>query len=156
MSDFVFLDKTKQPGNNQIINVLSDAKLFWLNIHEYIGEMYNFNPELVFFTKKYGWAIRYRRLSTTLCYFFPKNGFFSILIILGQKEAEKIELMKENLNENIRNVFENTQQFHDGRWLWIDLRNLDDISSFKLMLTAKKKPNSGRVTIARHPNDDLA
>jgi hypothetical protein len=145
MSDFVFLNKTDQPENDQILNVLSEAKSLWLSIHEYVGEMYYFIPELVYFTKKYGWTIRYRRHGTTLCYFFPKSGYFSILIILGQKEAEQIELVKESLNENVRNVFENTQQLHDGRWLWVDIRNLDDISSFKLLLTAKKKPKSARV-----------
>lgn len=96
--------------------------------------------ELIFFTKNYGWTVRYRKNNKTLCYFFPKRGSFSILIVLGGKEANQVDLIKDKLNKNILQVFENTEQLHDGRWLWIEINNSDDIESFKEILTIKKKP----------------
>ena len=141
MPNFVFLDKTNKPDEKDILHSLDDASSLWLDIHRYIEEHYDFTPEMTYFTKNYGWSIRYRRKNKTLCYVFPGEGNFSILIVLGRKEVERVELVKDTLNESIKNVFEQTEQLHDGRWLWISITNGDDLASFKTVLTAKKKPN---------------
>jgi hypothetical protein len=138
-----FLDKNHPPSENEIAVALGAAKELWLDIHNYIERNYDFDPELTFFTKKYGWSIRYRRSKKTLCYLFPEKDAFSALIVLGRKEAERIDVEKDRLNETVRSIFENTEQFHDGRWMWIRIKEISDIASIKLLLAAKKKPKFG-------------
>lgn len=135
-----FLDKSKTPSENEIITALGTAKNLWLDIYEYIHMKYNDVPELIFFTKNYGWAIRYRKGKKTLCYLFPERDAFSILIVLGSKEAEQVHAVKDQLNDAVRKVFESTEQFHDGRWMWIRVTETSDIASFKVLLSAKKSP----------------
>lgn len=135
-----FLDKLKKPSENDILTALGTTKELWLYIHNYIKQNYEFTPELIYFTKNYGWSIRYSKSKKTLCYLFPEKDAFSILIVLGNKEVEKVNMVRNNLNEEVKQVFENTKQFHDGRWMWIRLSTMSDIDSIKLLLNAKKKP----------------
>ncbi len=135
-----FLDKSKKPSEDIILTTLGSKKELWLEIHEYIQQNYDFVPESIYFTKNYGWSVRYRKGKKTLCYFFPESGAFSILIVLGKKEAEQVDSAKDYLNNAVKKVFENTAQFHDGRWMWIRVTDISDIISLKLLLAAKKKP----------------
>ena len=77
-----------------------------------------------------------------MAYFFPEKGAYSILIILGKKEVEEVNLMKNKLNLQVKSVFDNTKQLHDGRWLWVRVLTKSDIDSFKVLLSAKIKPKS--------------
>ena len=84
------LNKAVKPSESEILKFIGSRADLWKTIHKYVNENYDFKPELVFFTKKYGWTIRYKKSGKTLCYFFPEDDAFSILIILGSKESEKI------------------------------------------------------------------
>ena len=83
------LNKEKRPSEDEIIKTIGEKSSLWLEIHEFVGKNFDFSPELVFFTKKYGWTIRYRRRGKTLVYFFPEDNAFSVLLVLGAKELNK-------------------------------------------------------------------
>lgn len=134
------LNKQETPSDNQIHNYIGSRVELWDSIHTYVKAHYEFKPELVFFTKKYGWTIRYRRSGKTLCYFFPEEDAFSILIVLGAKEAANLETMRHEVNDNIMTVFDTTEQLHDGRWMWVRILDKSDLESLILLLNAKKKP----------------
>lgn len=72
--------------------------------------------------------------------FSLKKIHFSILIVLGVKEAENLERMRSEINENIMTVFDATEQLHDGRWMWVRILNKSDFKSLVLLLNIKKKP----------------
>ena len=133
------LNKDKSPSKEEIVKIIGEKSYLWLEIHKFIEENYDFTPELVFFTKKYGWTIRYRKSGKTLGYFFPENGAFSVLIVLGKKESEKVNFIESKLNVKVKAVFKNTEQLHDGRWLWIRVLTISDVESIKLLLQAKRK-----------------
>jgi hypothetical protein len=134
------LNKEKRPSKGEIVKIIGEKSSLWLEIHKFVGENFDFSPELVFFTKKYGWAIRYRKRRKTLGYFFPEDNAFSVLLVLGGKESEQVDLIKDKLEASVKSVFENTEQLHDGRWLWIRVLTKSDVASVKLLLQAKQKP----------------
>lgn len=134
------LNKEEMPSDTQIQMYIGSRANLWHEIHTYVTTHYDFKPELVFFTKKYGWTIRYRRSGKTLCYFFPEEDAFSILIVLGAKEADNLEMMRSEINENIMTVFDRTEQLHDGRWMWVRILDQSDLESLILLLNTKKKP----------------
>ena len=109
-------------------------------MRKYLEENYDFAPELVYYGKKYGWTIRYRKSGKTLCSLFPEKDAFTVLVVLGMKEVEKTHSMIDKLNSEVRSIFENTEQLRDGRWLWIRVLTNDDIESIKLLLNTKRKP----------------
>ena len=132
------LNKEEKPSTTEIIKTIGKRSYLWIETHNYIEENYDFTSELVFWTKTYGWTIRYKKGSRTICYFFPEKEAFSVLIVLGKKQTENVDLTK--LNTKARSVFINTKQLHDGRWLWIRALAKSDVESIKALLNAKQKP----------------
>ena len=137
------LDKETRPSENDILEFIGDGASLWTQIHEYVAQHYDFEREKKFYAKKYGWTVRYRKSGKTLCSFFPEAGAFSALLVLGAKEAQKVESIKGRLNANVRDVFEETEQLRDGKWMWIRVLERADIESLKLMLCAKRAPKRG-------------
>jgi hypothetical protein len=134
------LDKAHQPSEVEILETIGQTAA-WLDLRQYINTRYgDWTPELKFFAKQYGWTIRYRKSGKTLCYLFPETGAFSVLVVLGKKEAEKALTMADKLGPNARAVLEGTEQLHDGRWLWIRVLDVDDAEDVKRLLRAKRKP----------------
>jgi hypothetical protein len=134
------LDKSCTPTNKDILNTIGDKSDLWLSIHQFIEDNYNFNKELAFFSKNYGWTVRYRKSKKTLISCFPEKGAFSVLLVLGQAEADKVNQMRKKLNENFLSIFDETEQLHDGRWLWIRILSRDDLESLIKIITIKRKP----------------
>ena len=112
----------------------------WINLKEFLKEYYDFNPETVFYGKKYGWTIRYRKSGKTLCSLFPEDSNFTVLIVLGKKEVEKVEKILKELSAALRKQFNSTDQLHDGRWLWIRMSSTRSLSDIKKILQIKRKP----------------
>jgi len=137
-----FLNKSKKPKQEEILKAIGENVSLWEGIHKYIEENYDFTKEIKFFTKKYGWTIRYKKKTRTMVYFFPEFGAFSSLIVLGKKESEEMDKLKDKLSDTARMAFENTEQLHDGRWLWIRALTEPDVRSIKLLLSMKRKPKN--------------
>ena len=134
------LEGDVRPTEDEIENTIGENSFLWSEMRKYLEENYNFASELVYYGKKYGWTIRYRKSGKTLCSLFPEKDAFTVLVVLGMKEVEKTHSMRDKLNSEVRSLFENTEQLRDGRWLWIRVLTKDDIESSKLLLNTKRKP----------------
>ncbi len=134
-------EKTHKPTEEEIVSFIGEqAKDAWLDIRQFLEDNYGLVPETVFYGAKYGWTIRYRKSGKTLCSLFPEKGGFTVLIVLGKKEAEKAFLIRDELSSKIRKLLGDTEQLHDGRWLWIRLLTANDTDDVKKLLQIKRKP----------------
>ena len=134
-------DKTHEPSEEEMENIIGEeARGSWLEIKEFIKDCYGLEPETLFYGVKYGWTVRYRKSSKTLCSLFPEEGGFTVLIVLGGKEAEKAFLMRDELSSKIQKLLGDTEQLHDGRWLWIRLLTASGTDDIKKLLQIKRKP----------------
>lgn len=136
------LDKEHQPTETEILNTIGRTTA-WLDLRQYLEGNYDFVPELVFYGK-YGWTIRYRKSGKTLCSLFPEKGAFTALVVLGKKEAEKALSMLDEFSPGVRSLLGNTEQLHDGRWLWIKVLTIDDSNDIKVLLRVKRRPKKAK------------
>ena len=91
-----------EPSEKQILEFIgSKAIKLWNELHEFLSDNYDFQPELSYWGDNYGWTIRYRRSGKTLTAFYPENGGFTVQVILGKKEVEKFQKIKEELSTDI-------------------------------------------------------
>ena len=133
-------DKACKPTEEEIASFIGErAKEAWLEIKRFIEDRYDFVPETMFYGKKYGWTIRYRKGGKTLCSLFPEKGGFTVLIVLGKKESEKALSMRDELSSKIHKLLGDTKQLHDGRWLWIRLLTTSDTDDVKKLLQIKRR-----------------
>ena len=134
-------NKTRKPTAEEMVSFIGEqAKEAWLEIKQFIKDRYDLVPETIFYGTKYGWTIRYRKGDKTICSLFPEKGGFTVLIVLGKKESEKALLIRNELSTKIHKLLGNTEQLHDGRWLWIRLLTTSDTDDVKKLLQIKRKP----------------
>lgn len=134
-------NKTRKPTAEEMVSFIGEqAKEAWLEIKRFIKDRYDLVPETIFYGTKYGWTIRYRKGGKTVCSLFPEKGGFTVLIVLGKKESEKALSIRNELSTKIHKLLGNTEQLHDGRWLWIRLLTTSDTDDVKKLLQIKRKP----------------
>jgi hypothetical protein len=134
-------DKTREPTAEEMLSFMGErAKEAWLEIRRFIEDRYDLVPETIFYGTKYGWTIRYRKGGKTLCSLFPEKGGFTVLIVLGKKESKKALSIRDELSSKICVLLADTEQLHDGRWLWIRLLRTSDTDDVKKLLGIKRKP----------------
>ena len=133
------LEKNHQPTEKEILETIGETDA-WLNLTQYLEENYDFEPEKVFYGKKYGWTVRYRKSGKTLCSLFPEKGAFIVLVVLGKKEAGEVISNIDEYGAGLRKLIESTEHLHDGSWLWIRVLTMEDIADIKKLLAVKRKP----------------
>jgi hypothetical protein len=134
-----YVDKSICPTEEEIRKNAGDPEL-WISLKNYLKTSYEIIPEYVFYGKNYGWTVRYRKNRKTLCSLFPEYGAFSVLIVLGKKEVEKAMVIADTFSGKVRDVLMNTEQLHDGRWLWIRPGSQAELNDIIEILKLKRKP----------------
>jgi hypothetical protein len=115
------------------------AKGAWVELRRFLRENYDIVPEPIF-DKKHGWNVRYRKSGKTLITLIPEKGAVLALMVLGRKESEEALSMRNELCLKMYKLIENTEQLHDGRWLWIRLLQIEDAQDIDRLLPIKRKP----------------
>jgi hypothetical protein len=99
----------------------------------------NYQPDVKFtFSKKSGWTIFFRKSGKPLCYMNLRESGFTVTVVIGVILSEKIRVAK--ISPETKRMFENAHQFHDGKWLNIDVRNKQNGEDIKTLLLIKKNP----------------
>ena len=135
----------REPTAKQMLRLLGKKGTVWSSLRDYLADYY---PQCVpvFSAEGKGeeHTVRYRKSGKTLVTLELAAESLIVVVILGKKEVAKTEPFEKKLNKKVRDLFRNTDQLHDGRWLWIRPSSKADIESIKLLLSVKRRPK-GRV-----------
>nr|WP_308741982.1 DUF3788 family protein [uncultured Anaerocolumna sp.] len=132
----------QDPGREVIKSMLgNDAFLLYDEIYNYISD--NYNMDKVWDNGgKYGkYVIRFQKSKKTLCTLYIRDNQLGVWIIFGRDERDKFDKKRDIFCEDIANIYDATEVYHDGKWLMLDLSNDYYIDDIKQMLLIKKKPN---------------
>lgn len=130
------------PTKEELISVMGVEKFKTFNdITSFIEEKYNVDAIWDNGGKAGLYELKYRKSGRTLCALYLRELGLHILIIYGKAEREKFESSKKEFSQCIIDIYDNTKQYHDGKWLFIDLINDEFIGDIKRLLLIKKKPN---------------
>lgn len=136
----------KVPTDEEL-NQLMGEDIFetWCSINNFIKNNYNMDILWDGGGKTGVFELKYRKSGKTFCALYPREKGMRLLIIFGKSEREKFETSRMDYSEYIINLYDNTHQYHDGKWLYIDIINGTVIEDIKRLLLIKKKPNRKRV-----------
>ena len=84
---------------------------------------------------------KFKRSGKTLATFYIRDGYFILLIIYGKQERAVFEEVKSQFPQYILNYYDSSKTYHDGKWMFIDVRNEEVVDSLIKMINIKKKPN---------------
>lgn len=91
---------------------------------------------------KYGkTCLRYRRSSKTLCTIYFRDKELGLWIIFGKEEQRVFAERRNDFSLFVRNKYDNTKVYHDGKWLMFNLVNDDFFDDIVKLLNIKIKPN---------------
>lgn len=138
MSIGYFVDKEQPPSDEQLRAALATQFTLWDNLQEFILEKYGLSGEMSFGGKKYGWNLWYRKSGKSLTSLYPQEGYLVAQIVLGRDQAE--QALQLELGKDVRQALEAAPQLHDGRWLFLPVRNHQDVEDVKQLLLVKKRP----------------
>ncbi|GAB6088328.1 DUF3788 domain-containing protein [Alkaliphilus crotonatoxidans] len=133
------------PEKQELKSLLADKWTTWEDVTGFIED--NYEMDKLWSQDKSGeYELKYRRSGRTLCGLYPKAGTLEILIIFGKAERDKFEGQRADFTAYINDLYDQTKQYHDGRWMYIPLEAsiVDDI---KGLIRIKKRPNKKKALI---------
>ena len=68
-----------------------------------------------------GWNVKFRKSGKSLCVIYPKKNYFTVLVVVGNKEKEHVENLLPQFSEYIQKIYHNTREGNGQKWLMIDI-----------------------------------
>ncbi|MCI8576025.1 MAG: DUF3788 domain-containing protein [Lachnospiraceae bacterium] len=91
--------------------------------------------------KAWTYEYKYRRGGKTLCALYARENCVGFMVILGKDERLKFENDRENYSKEVQRIYDETQTYHDGKWMMFELSDTSMFDDFIRLLRIKRKPN---------------
>jgi len=135
----------KVPTEEELDQIMGeDVFKTWCAINNFIKNNYDMDILWDNGGKTGVFELKYRKGGKTFCALYPREKGMRVLIIFGKSEREKFESSRRAFPEHINNFYDNTHQYHDGKWLYLDIINDATTEDIERLLLIKKKPNRKR------------
>jgi hypothetical protein len=132
----------KIPMDVELYSIMGEEKFkVWTEVNSFIEKNYNVESIWDKGGKTGIYELKYRKSGKTLCALYPRELGIRILIVFGKAEREKFENSRNEFAKYINDFYENTRQYHDGKWLFLDCNDKFSIEDIKKLILIKKKPN---------------
>ncbi len=127
---------------NRLVELLDENVLKkWENLIVQIDTLFDMEKK---WNKGFGnWEIeyKYRRGGKTLCTLYAQSGSAVLLFTLGKAEREKFEAQRCEFSMQLQKLYDDTTNYHDGKWLWIPIDETLSLDDVDRLLRIKRRPN---------------
>ncbi len=129
----------KEPSLEEINNFIGNP-LFG-ELCEFLNEAYGVKPSVEYSpcSGAKGWNVKYKKSSKSLCVIYPNTGFFTCLVVIGNKEQPEAEILLPSLDNYIRDLYSKTKFACGGRWLMIEVTSQKILEDTKLLIELRRK-----------------
>lgn len=79
-----------------------------------------------------GWNVELKKAGKSLCVVYPEIGPFSVLVVVGNKEKERVENQLPDLSKEIQELYQNTKEGNGQRWLIQNMMQWAGVSEERL------------------------
>lgn len=74
-----------------------------------------------------GWNIKFRKSGKSLCTIYPRENYFTVLVVVGKKEKDPVEMFLPEGSPAMREIYHQTREGNGQKWLMIDLEDCDNL-----------------------------
>jgi hypothetical protein len=118
----IFTDKAVEPNLDDLKNNLDSTFDLWQQIIEIVKEKYpKPKEEWNYPGKKYGWSFRVKDKKRAIIYLLPRQGYFKVALIFGQKATDQI--MASNIDAAIKEDLAAAKKYAEGRGLSLEVHD---------------------------------
>lgn len=74
-----------------------------------------------------GWNMKFKKSGKSLCTVYPREGYFTVLVVVGKKEKTSVEEILTECTFELQNLYRQTQEGNGQKWLMVDIEDRDDL-----------------------------
>lgn len=86
-----------------------------------------------------GWNIKFRKSGRALCTVYPREQYFTVMVVVGQREKAAVEAILPGCTGALREIYSHTRECNGQRWLMIDLEDQDGLYRDVFRLTGIRR-----------------
>jgi hypothetical protein len=132
----IFTDKKMIPGSSDLVQALGITYDLWENIRNYVHEKYpEAFDEWSYPAEKYGWSLRIKDKKRAILYLLPRDKFFKVAFVFGQKATELI--LTSPVSPDIKKELEAAKVYAEGRGIRMDIRGAKLMEDVKRLIDIK-------------------
>ncbi len=132
----IYTDKTKEPNVAELKNALGDTYILW---EQLVAFTKSTNPkafeEWKYSGVKYGWSFRVCDKKRVIIYLLPREQFFKIAFVFGQKATDKV--LESNVAQAIKDDLQAAKVYAEGRGIRIDVKDDSNMKDFLTLISIK-------------------
>ncbi|MCX7748404.1 MAG: DUF3788 domain-containing protein [Clostridia bacterium] len=115
-------DQYNQPTFENIKDYVNSE--LWNELGSFLENTYAVLPKVEYSicSMQKGWNVKYKKGCKSLCTLYPMEGYFIVLIVIGEKERIDAELIIPTCSEHTQRLFSEIPASVSGRWLMIEVR----------------------------------
>ena len=134
----VFTDKRAEPTKRDLDKALGKTASLWKEIKTYVYTQYPAAIEQWNFPgNKYGWSVRIKDSRRAILYLLPRNNFFKVAFVFGQKATEII--LKSEVSDKIKDELKSAKVYAEGRGIRIEVKNKTGLKDIQFLIDVKLK-----------------
>ncbi|MDM8159714.1 DUF3788 domain-containing protein [Labilibaculum sp. K2S] len=132
----IFTDKAAEPTPKDLREQLASLYPLWEQIAECVRKKYpNPKEEWNYPGKNYGWSFRLKDKKRAIVYLLPRQGYFKVAFIFGQKATDQI--MAGDIDAAIKEDLAGAKKYAEGRGLTTEVRNAKPINDIEKLIDIK-------------------
>lgn len=85
--------------------------------------------------------LKFKQGAKTILTVYTREDKYIFLVIFGKREREIFETQKDDFSHYIKDYYEKSKTYHDGKWMYIAVTTLEQLEEVKKLIMIKKKPN---------------
>lgn len=137
MKEFLFLDKSRPPTNDQLADALAETYAFWVEINRELSDKYGVVPDWKFYDRKSGWTMKNMMKKRNLFFAKPYRSYFTLTFIFGDRAVEEIELSA--VSEKLKSDLHSAKKYMEGRGLSIKVTDSSALQDIYRLIDIKIK-----------------
>lgn len=132
----IFTNKSEIPTIENLEKGLASTADLWKKLEEFtVHNDPKAKPEWKFSGEKFGWSYRINDAKRVIVYLLPRQHFFKIAFVFGNKATEKI--LESDVSELIKNELRQAKVHAEGRGIRIDVCDDADFDDLKKLILIK-------------------
>lgn len=134
----IFIEKEKMPTEESLKIALGQTFKLWSTLVTYTKKA---DPDSMnewnYSSDKFGWSFRISDKKRVLIYLLPRDKFFKVGLVFGQKATD--EILNSTISEFIKNELNSAKKYAEGRGIRIEVRDTSVIDDIKQLIAIKVK-----------------
>lgn len=133
----IIQNKDIEPSMQEISGYMTgEAKTRWEGFINEIEDSFKAKPQIAYSVcaAKPGWNVKYKKSGKALCTLYPEKESFVALVVLGAKDMELFNTVRESYTDYICEMYDRIKLFNGTKWMMIKITDqniADDV--IKLM-----------------------